>query len=142
MAELVTGVLMVVGACFALLAGIGITRLPDLFTRMQAATKAAVLGAGSILLALAVYFGELGVAARALATIAFIGLTAPIASHIIARAAYMVGVPLWSETIIDELQDKYSPSTHELSSGLEGSIEGDISGEGGPGAASLEEDGG
>jgi multicomponent Na+:H+ antiporter subunit G len=101
---------------FSLLAGVGILRMPDLYTRMSATTKAATLGVGSALLAVAVYFGELGVAARALAAVAFVFLTAPVAAHMIGRASYFVGVPLCSETVINELCGHYDLQTHELES--------------------------
>ena len=114
MSEVLSTVLMIVGAAFVLLAGAGVVRMPDLFMRMQAATKASTLGIGFILLAVAVYFGELGVTTRALATITFVFLTTPIAAHMIARAAYFVGVPLWEGTIIDELSGHYDRRTHRL----------------------------
>lgn len=92
----------IVGALFLLLAGIGILRLPDLFCRASAVTKAATLGVGCLLIAVAFYFGELRVTTRVLATIAFLLLTAPIAAHVIARAAYSQGTALWSGTVRDE----------------------------------------
>src|SRR5690606_14226435 len=88
--------------------------MPDLFMRMQAATKASTLGIGCILLAVALHFGELGIASRALAAIIFVCLTAPVAAHVIARASYFVGVPLWQGTIIDELRGHYDRRTHRL----------------------------
>ena len=47
----ITGVLALVGATLVLLAAVGIVRMPDLFTRMQAATKASTLGLGCLLAA-------------------------------------------------------------------------------------------
>jgi multicomponent Na+:H+ antiporter subunit G len=117
MKEWVTAVLLLTGGAFMLLASVGITRMPDLFTRMQAATKASTLGASFMLMGVAAYFAELGVTSRALAVVVFIILTAPVAAHMIARAAYFVRVPLWEETIADELRDRYDPRTHELASG-------------------------
>ena len=114
MNEILSSVLMLIGATFALLAGAGVLRMPDLFTRMQAATKASTLGIGCIILAVAVHFGELGITTRALATVIFVFLTAPVAAHMIARAAYFVGVPLWDQTIIDELHGQYDRRTHKL----------------------------
>jgi multicomponent Na+:H+ antiporter subunit G len=116
MSDLISAVLMLVGVFFLAVAGVGILRMPDLFLRMSATTKAATLGVGSILLAVAVHFGDLGVTSRALATIVFVSLTAPIAAHMLSRAAYFVGLPLWSGTIVDELRGRYDPSTHELQS--------------------------
>jgi multicomponent Na+:H+ antiporter subunit G len=102
--ELLASALVIIGGLFMLLAGIGIMRMPDLFMRMQAATKAASLGVGCMLLAVALHFGELTVTTRCLLVTAFVFLTAPVAAHVIARAAYSVGVPLWSGTIVDELR--------------------------------------
>jgi len=112
--EILTLVLMLTGTFFMLLAGIGLLRMPDLFLRMSSATKASTLGAGFILLAAAFYFDELGATSRALATIVFIFLTAPIAAHRIGRAAYFDGVPLWGGTRRDDLSGQYNPQTHEL----------------------------
>jgi CPA2 family monovalent cation:H+ antiporter-2 len=114
MTEMIASASMIVGAAFMLLAGVGVVRMPDLFMRMQAATKASTLGMGCIVLAVAVHFGELGITTRVLATIVFVCLTAPVAAHMIARASYFVGVPLWEGTIIDELRGHYDRRTHRL----------------------------
>ena len=92
--DVLSAVLMVTGSLFILLAAIGIVRMPDLLTRMSATTKAATLGASAMLLGLAVHFGDLGIVSRAGATILFLLLTAPVAAHMIGRAAYFSGVPL------------------------------------------------
>jgi len=115
MNELVGDVLMIVGASFVLLASVGILRMPDLFTRMQTATKAATLGISCILLAVAFLMQDWSVGLRATLAIMFFLLTAPVAAHMIGRAAYFVGVPLWSGTITDELRGHYDMKTHRLS---------------------------
>lgn len=114
MNEVVSIALLLVGASFLLLASVGVLRMPDLFMRMSAATKAGTLGIACMLLAVAVYFPGLGVTTRALAAIVFFLMTAPVAAHQIGRAAYFVGVPLWKGTIRDELRGLYDPRTHEL----------------------------
>ncbi len=101
--ELLTAALAIFGGLFALAAALGVLRLPDVLIRMHASTKAGTLGCGLILLAVAVHFGETGVVARALAAIVFLMLTAPVAAHMIGRAAYRTGVPLWRGTVVDEL---------------------------------------
>jgi multicomponent Na+:H+ antiporter subunit G len=116
MKETLSAILMIVGTVFTFLAAIGILRMPDLFQRLSTATKAATLGVGSLLLAAAVYFENLGTTTRALATIFFLVLTAPIAAHIIGRAAYFVDTPLWEGTISDELAGRYDAETHVLKS--------------------------
>lgn len=109
--------LLVIGATFLLAAAIGVLRLPDLYTRMQAATKAATLGISCILIAVALYMEDLGVAIRAFFAVVFFFLTAPVAAHMIGRAAYFIGVPLWKGTIVDELSGRYDRRTHTLTSG-------------------------
>lgn len=116
MKETLSAILMIVGTIFTVLAAVGILRMPDFFQRLSTATKAATLGVGSLLLAAAIYFNNLGTTTRALATIFFLVLTAPIAAHIIGRAAYFVGTPLWEGTISDELRGRYDTETHVLES--------------------------
>lgn len=98
-------VLLLVGSAFSLVAAFGIVRMPDVYTRMHAATKAGVLGAGLVLLGAAAVTGSGAVLLRAVATIAFLVLTAPVASHLIARAALHAGTPLWDGTIRNELAE-------------------------------------
>jgi multicomponent Na+:H+ antiporter subunit G len=81
---------------------------------MSAATKASTLGMGLILLGTVFYFGELGIASRAIATIIFVLLTAPVSAHMIGRAAYSNGVPLWEGTEVDELQGRYDEPAQTL----------------------------
>ena len=95
--------LAAMGTLFLLLAAVGILRMPDLYCRASATTKAATLGVGCVLVATSLYFNDLQVTTRVLATIAFLLLTAPVAAHMIARAAYRQQVPLWRATVSDEL---------------------------------------
>jgi multicomponent Na+:H+ antiporter subunit G len=106
--------LIVFGAGFVFVAALGLVRLPDLILRMHAATKAGTLGAGTLLVAVALLHGEGGMATRAIAGVAFLMLTSPIAAHAIGRAAYRVGIELWPETVEDELRGKYHPETGAL----------------------------
>ena len=113
--EIISLVFLLIGAFFMFLAGWGLLRMPDLFLRMSAATKASTLGAGFMLLGAAVHFTDLGSISRSLATIVFIFLTAPVAAHRIARAAYFDYVPLWSGTKTDQLIGQYDERSHLLS---------------------------
>ena len=87
------------------LASLGLVRLPDLYTRMHASTKPATLGVSLVVAALAVQTGELGIGVRALLIVLFFLLTAPVAAHRLARAAYQAGVPRWAGTVRDELRE-------------------------------------
>ncbi|MEQ8402895.1 MAG: monovalent cation/H(+) antiporter subunit G [Roseitalea porphyridii] len=102
-AAIIAGVLVLTGAFFALVATIGLWRLPDIYTRSHAASKTGTLGSGLVLIALAVHAGDSSTTSRALAGVVFFLLTAPIAAHLLARAAYAVGYPLSEESVADDL---------------------------------------
>ncbi|MEX2501849.1 MAG: monovalent cation/H(+) antiporter subunit G, partial [Trueperaceae bacterium] len=107
MTDLIAALLLWAGAFFLLISGLGAVRFPDLFMRMHAGTKAGTLGAGLILTGAMVLFGEVAVTTKALLTFAFLLLTAPIAAHVLGRAAYYDGTPLWDRTKSDALRGKY-----------------------------------
>lgn len=112
----IVALVMLVGAFFILLASIGLLRMPDLFLRMSATSKAGTLGAGLLLVGTIVYFWDFDITTRTVATIIFLLLTSPVAAHLIARAAYFDGVPLWEGTRRDDLRGHYHTSTHTLDS--------------------------
>ncbi|ABD56606.1 monovalent cation/H(+) antiporter subunit G [Jannaschia sp. CCS1] len=106
--EYVIAGLIILGGFFCFVAGLGVLRLPDVLIRMHASTKAGTLGAGLILIAVAVSFGDITTITRAVATILFLLITAPVAAHMIGRAAFRAGVPLWNTKIEDGAQEKLS----------------------------------
>ncbi len=116
MREIVVLIFISAGAFFIITAAIGILRMPDLFLRMSASAKAGTLGMGLILIGVAIHFNLFSITTRSVAITFFLLLTAPIAAHMIGRAAYFDGVPIWPGTKIDELRSHYHLSTHELDS--------------------------
>lgn len=98
--------LTLLGGFFCFVAGLGILRLPDVLIRMHASTKAGTLGSGLILVAVAIYFADTATITRAVATILFLLITAPVAAHMIGRAAYRSGIPLWNTRIEEEVKRK------------------------------------
>lgn len=103
MVDLLIALLLLAGGFFCLVAALGMLRLPDLLIRMHAATKAGTLGVGLLVLAAALYFAEIGMTLRAFTVALFVFLTAPVAAHLIGRAAYHAGVDLSPKTKIDQL---------------------------------------
>lgn len=101
--DLLAGVLLLSGAATAVLAAIGVLRMPDVLTRMSATSKAATLAKLCVFGAIALESDQVGVTARALAAVAFVFLTAPIAAHAIGRAAFALGVPLYPGTKVNEM---------------------------------------
>ncbi len=108
--EIFTSILLLLGGLFSLVAAVGMFRLPDMITRMHAATKAGTLGAGLILIGEAVYYFEIAITLKVLATILFLFLTAPVAAHLIGRAAYHSGIKLWEKTWVDQLEEFHRKS--------------------------------
>lgn len=102
--DYLAAVLILIGSAFTLTATIGLVRLPDLYTRMHAASKAGTLGSCVVLLALAVHADDPAISLRALAGIVFFILTVPISSHLLAKEAHRVGYALWEHSERDELK--------------------------------------
>ena len=102
MIEILTSIMWIAGSAFALLAAVGVLRLPDVFTRMQASTKASTLGLGCLLIGAALQLGDFGSSIRLASIGAFLLLTTSVAAHVIARASYLADVPLWEGTVLDE----------------------------------------
>lgn len=90
-ASLLSVVLLVAGATFSLIASLGLLRLPDLFSRMHASSKAGTAGSGLILIAAALHAGEWTIWLKCIAAILFFLLTAPLAAHLLAKAALNAG---------------------------------------------------
>jgi multicomponent Na+:H+ antiporter subunit G len=109
MSEWISNALFVAGATFALLAAVGVLRMPDVYTRMQASTKASTLGLGCLLVGVALRNPELAFVFRAGTIAAFMLLTTAVAAHVIARAATLSGSPLWSGTSVDERPREVRP---------------------------------
>lgn len=93
----------ILGAGFFLVAAIGVARLPDLLTRMHAATKAGAFGGALLLVACALHFETPGVAVKTFLTLIFFYLTAPIAGHMLGRSGYRAGAKLAPQTHRDDL---------------------------------------
>lgn len=87
MSEYIGGILVLVGGVFAIIASLGVIRLPDVLTRMHASTKAGTLASSLILVAVALYFWDLSTTTKVAAAVIFLLLTAPLAAHMIGRAS-------------------------------------------------------
>ena len=89
--------LVVVGSFFLTVGTVGLLRLPDVYNRMHATSKATTLGAASMFLAGFVVFGPGGAGLTSLVGILFLFLTAPTGAHLISQAAHRMGVPFHGE---------------------------------------------
>ena len=114
MTDIVTAIVWLAGSAFALLAAVGVLRMPDVFTRMQASTKASTFGLGCLLVGTALQLGDFGAFIRVASIGAFVLLTTPVAGHVIARASYLANVPLWKGTVLDERREDSARATRDV----------------------------
>ncbi len=97
-------VLITIGVLLILLSGVGLLRFPDTLTRANATTKAAGLGVACLFAGVAFAFATPEAAVKMTIAVLLQFTAAPIAGHVIGRAAYRSGTPLWPATHLDELQ--------------------------------------
>ena len=104
--EILVAVLLLTGTFLIVLTGVGLIRFPDVFCRMHAAGKAGTLGVILIVLAVVVNFAgtDQDIWFRGILAIFFQLLTAPAATHLLARASYLCDYPLSERTAVDELR--------------------------------------
>ncbi len=98
----VVSALILIGALLSAVAALGLLRLPDVYTRLHAASKAGPLGAGLILLGCGLASGDWAIAVRCIVGFAFLILTTPVSAHLLARAALRTGTTPDARTSIDE----------------------------------------
>ncbi|MFN2394353.1 MAG: monovalent cation/H(+) antiporter subunit G [Bacteroidales bacterium] len=106
MIEWIAAFLLIIGSLFMLVAAIGVVKLSDVYMRMHAITKAASLGAILMLAAVSIIYIQWIVWVEALMVVLFVIFTAPIASHMIAKAAHKGGNPKGPGYVMDELEEK------------------------------------
>ncbi|MBM4402898.1 MAG: monovalent cation/H(+) antiporter subunit G [Candidatus Cloacimonetes bacterium] len=98
-------ILIIVGIAFDLFGCIGLLRLPDLYNRLQSATKCVTLGTCSILLALFLHYGFTSVGVKALIAIPLLFFASTVGAHILIRGAYKYGLKLTDKTVVDEYKE-------------------------------------
>ncbi len=100
--NLLLSMLLLAGSIFLLLASLGAIKFPDFFTRMAAISKAGTLGAALLLMAPVANEPSLTNFIKSGVALLFLFVTAPVAAHLLGRAAYTRGVRLWQRTLVDE----------------------------------------
>lgn len=105
--EILVSGLLLLGLFFLLTGTIGLLRLRDVYSRMHATSKSTTFGVAGVLLAALIYFRFLGLSPglKESLILGFLLLTAPLGAHMIARAAYRTGVPMWRGGTVDQFKD-------------------------------------
>ena len=91
-----------IGLVFDLFGCLGLVRLPDVYNRLQAATKCVTLGTCSILFGMFLIVGFTAAGMKAILCMLFLLRTSPVAAHALARAAHISGVKLWEGSVVDK----------------------------------------
>jgi multicomponent Na+:H+ antiporter subunit G len=94
-----------IGVMFNALGCLGLLRLPDVYNRLQAATKCVTFGTCGILLGIFCLKGFTALGIKALVGIPFLLLTSPVAAHALARGAHIFGVKLWQHSVVDRYRE-------------------------------------
>jgi len=107
-------VLLILGGLASLLAAVSLVRLPDVYTRLHGAAKAGTLGVFTVMTAAGLHFRDHVTIIEALVVVAFVFLTAPSATHLVARAARAAGMPMVGGT--EEARGAADMGNHATSS--------------------------
>ncbi len=94
-----------VGVLFNLFGCIGLIRLPDVYNRLQSATKCVTLGTCSILVGVLIHFGLIDAGVKALIAIPLLFFSATVAAHALVRGAYHAGIKLGDKSVKDDYKD-------------------------------------
>ena len=111
MVELIGSIFVLVGAFFLFSAGLGLLRMPDTYTRIQAGTKASTLGNILVLAGLGFYHPDW--ALKLLVVAYFVLMTNPLSSHALSRAAHAIRTPMAPSTMVDALRDEEAAGGRE-----------------------------
>ena len=102
--EIIGAIFTLIGSIFLFLGSLGLVRMPDIYNRIQTGTKASTLGTILTLFGIALmntnWFGKI------LLLIIFILITNPVSSHVLARAAHYIKIPLTKESVTDKLKEE------------------------------------
>ncbi len=90
--EVLVWTCLVLGSLFSVIGGLGMLRMPDVYTRSHAASVTDTLGATLILLGLAIHSGPNLVTVKLVFILGFLYLTSPTAAHALVKAAYSRGL--------------------------------------------------
>jgi multicomponent Na+:H+ antiporter subunit G len=112
-ADILTGILLILGAFLSFAAGVGLIRFPDAIARLHATTKPQILGLAFILLAIAVQERRISTILVLIFLLVFQMLTAPVSAHMIGRAGYRGGIIAPDSLLVDELGEAIDRANQE-----------------------------
>ncbi len=115
--QIIGAFITLTGSIFLFLGALGLMRMPDVYNRIQAGTKATTLGTMLSLFGLGLimpgWFGKI------IILIVFVLITNPVSSHVLARAAHFSGIPLSPKTVVDKLAERMKENPENNSENVE-----------------------
>jgi multicomponent Na+:H+ antiporter subunit G len=96
-----------IGVAFDFFGCLGLLRLPDVYNRLQAATKSVTLGTWSILFGVFLHYGFTPVGVKALICIPVLYFAATVAAHALTRGSYIFGIKMWDKSVIDDYKNEW-----------------------------------
>jgi multicomponent Na+:H+ antiporter subunit G len=98
---------LVVGLFFTVVGCIGVIRFPDIYNRLQAATKCITMGTCSVLVATMVFAGWGTITMKCIICVVFILITSPTAAHALARSSHRFGIRLWEKSVMNDYEEDH-----------------------------------
>lgn len=114
-ADIATGVFLILGAFLSVAAGVGLLRFSDAIARMHATTKPQIMGLIFILMAIALQERRLSIILMLATLLVFQMMTAPISAHLIGRAGYRTGIIHPDSLLVDELKEAIERANEDQS---------------------------
>ncbi len=108
MTDIIGYILIIIGILFDIFGCIGLVRFPDVYNRLQAATKCVTLGTFLLLIGVALVSASdlTALSMKAIICAVFILVTSPTAAHAIAKGAHASGVELWENSVVDRYAEE------------------------------------
>lgn len=122
---IISTVFITIGILFNLFGCVGLIRLPDVYNRLQSATKCVTLGTCSILLGVLIRYGFISIGIKALVAIPLLFFTATVAAHALAKGSYKFGIKLGEKSVHDDYKDEAIISGRQANEAKESKTSGE-----------------
>jgi len=105
MNEFISNIMIGIGLLFSFFGCLGLIRLPDIYNRLQSATKCVTLGACCILLSLVIRYGFNDIGIKALIAIPILFFTSTSGAHALLKGSHISGFKMWGKSVTDHYSD-------------------------------------
>ena len=105
MNDMISTIIITIGVIFNFLGCVGLIRFPDVYNRLQSATKCVTLGTCSILLGVLINYGFVEIGVKALIAIPLLFFAATVGAHALVRGSYLAGIKLGGKSVKDDYKE-------------------------------------